>query len=275
MKVCVAGLGHIGLPTALYVANRGLKVFGYDISEKAVAKAKSSGINALRNWADVPPADFYMICVSTFLKNNEPDLTPVFDVCEKIAEKAESALISIESTVIPGTCRKINENIFKGCAALVHVPHRYWIRDPIKRGVKQLRIIGGVNDVSLKRGVRFYRDQLNIPLHVASSIEVAEMSKIVENAYRYLQIAFAEDLKMTCDELQINFEEARKACNTKWNVEILEARKGIGGHCLPKDMEFFISISPYNTILKSAVSVDNTYKKWLANKEKRHLIGNP
>lgn len=273
MKVCVSGLGQVGLPTALYTASRGLEVFGYDISEKAVARAKKSGISASEKWADVPPADVYMICVSTSLKNNEPDLTSIFDVCEKITEKTESALVSIESTVIPGTCRKISESIFKGHIALVHVPHRYWVREPVRHGVKQLRVIGGVDGISLKRGLSFYRDRLKIPLYIASSIEVAEMAKIVENAYRYLQIAFAEGLKMTCNELEVKFEEVRKACNTKWNVEILEARKGIGGHCLPKDIRFLISISPHNAILKSALSVDNAYREWLVDK-KLHLANN-
>lgn len=83
-----------------------------------------------------------MVCVSTLLKENEPDLTPVFDVCSKIAEKAESsALVSIESTITPGTSRKIHEEIFGGELALVHVPHRYWGGDPEEHGVKQTRVI--------------------------------------------------------------------------------------------------------------------------------------
>src|SRR5919198_667522 len=76
---------------------------------------------------------------------------------------------------------------------------------------------------------------LGIPMHPVSKIEVAEMTKIIENAHRYLQIAFAEDLYLYCQANNINFSELRDALNTKWNVNILEPREGIGGHCLQQD----------------------------------------
>ena len=76
---------------------------------------------------------------------------------------------------------------------------------------------------------------LGIPMHPVSEIEIAETTKIVENAHRYLQIAFAEDLYLYCQANNLNFPELRDALNTKWNVNILEPREGIGGHCLPKD----------------------------------------
>jgi nucleotide sugar dehydrogenase len=229
MKVCVLGLGEVGLPTAKYILSRGFEVYGYDVSSTAIERAKGEGVlEATEIWDEVPPTDVYVICVSTLLKGDAPDLSPVFDVCEKISKKASShSLISIESTIVPGTSRKIFENIFKQNVNLVHVPHRYWAGDPVKHGVKQLRVIGAVNQESLEVGIKFYRDVLEVPLHVCSSIEIAEMCKIAENAYRYVQIAFAEELKMICETLGLGFNEVREACNTKWNVEILEAREGI------------------------------------------------
>jgi len=74
---------------------------------------------------------------------------------------------------------------------------------------------------------------LGIPLYPVSNIEIAEITKIAENAHRYLQIALAEDLYLYCQGNGINFQELRDALNTKWNVDILEPRDGIGGHCLP------------------------------------------
>ncbi|MGB9693272.1 MAG: NAD(P)-binding domain-containing protein, partial [Fervidobacterium sp.] len=234
MRTCIIGLGQVGLPTAVYVLRKNLEVWGYDVNPITVERAKKEGILATYNWQEIPPRDVYVICVSTMLKGDTPDLSPIFDVCKNIAKKAHPSLVSIESTLIPGVCRKIYENIFNKNINLVHVPHRYWAEDPIKHGVKQLRVIGAINEESLNVGLKFYKDLLKIPLHIASSIEVAEMSKIAENAYRYVQIAFAEELRMICEEIGLKFNEVRVACNTKWNIEIPEARDGIKGHCLPK-----------------------------------------
>jgi len=265
MRTCILGLGQVGLPTAKYILNKGLEVWGYDINPISVERAKERGIlRATSNWHEVPPVDIYIICVSTMLKSNKPDLSPVFDVCEKISEKAHSSsLVSIESTIIPGTSKRVYDSIFKKNINLVHVPHRYWAENQVRHGVKQLRVIGAVNPESLNISSRFYRDILEIPLHAVSSIEIAEMSKIAENAYRYMQIAFAEELKMICEKLKLNSDEVRRACNTKWNIKMPEARDGIGGHCLPKDIIHLASLTTYNTILKSAIIVDKKYREWL------------
>jgi len=267
-KVCIIGLGQVGMPTAEYVKRRGLTTFGYDIKKEAVLLAKSKGIIATTRFQELPhDIDVYMVCVSTLVNGMVPNLSPVFDVCEKIAQREHTpSLVSIESTIVPSTSRKIYEKLFNCRIALVHVPHRYWSGDPVNYGVKQLRVIGAVNDESLKIGLTFYKDVLDIPLYVVSSIEVAEMCKIAENAYRYVCIAFAEELRMICEELGLNFDEVRKACNTKWNINILEARDGIGGHCLPKDIRYLASLTKHNLLLKSAILVDKQYKEWLANR---------
>jgi len=266
LKVCVAGLGEVGLPTALYIKRKGFEVWGYDISNIAVQRAKKNGIKARNNLCEVPFADIYIICVSTGLKNKKPDMSPIYDVCNKIAEIGKPKLISIESTVVPGTCKKVYE-IFEEKVHLVHVPHRYWSRDPIHYGVRQMRIIGGINNESLEMGLQFYEDELEIPLHVVSSIEIAELCKIAENAYRYVQIAFAEELKMICDELKLDFNEVRKACNTKWNIEILEARDGIKGHCLPKDIRYLVSLTNFNNLLRGAIIADQIFQEQLRKKK--------
>ncbi|MEM3407741.1 MAG: NAD(P)-binding domain-containing protein [Nitrososphaerota archaeon] len=265
MKVCVLGLGEVGLPTAKYVLSRSLEVWAYDINSIAIERAKKEGIfNATDDWSEVPPTEVYIICVSTLLNGDVPNFSPIYDACEKISKKAQaSSLVSIESTVIPGTSRKIYENIFNRSVKLVHVPHRYWAGDPERYGVKQLRVIGAVNEESLNIGLSFYRNILGIPLYVVSSIEIAEMCKIAENAYRYVQIAFSEELKMICEEIGLNFNEVRDACNTKWNIVMHEARSGIGGHCLPKDIRYLASLTKNNILLKSAIFVDQQYRAWL------------
>jgi UDP-N-acetyl-D-mannosaminuronic acid dehydrogenase len=105
---------------------------------------------------------------------------------------------------------------------------------------------------------------LGIPMHPVSKIEIAEVTKIIENAHRYLQIAFAEDLYLYCQANNINFSELRDALNTKWNVNILEPREGIGGHCLPKDTKMFLQSSKTikSKILTAAVEVDQDYRRY-------------
>ena len=105
---------------------------------------------------------------------------------------------------------------------------------------------------------------LGIRMHPVPQIEIAEITKIAENAHRYLQIAFAEDLYLYCQANNINFAELRDAVNTKWNVNILEPRDGIGGHCLPKDTKMFLqsSKSIRSKILASAIEVDEDYRRY-------------
>jgi UDP-N-acetyl-D-mannosaminuronic acid dehydrogenase len=268
MKVCVVGLGQVGLPVAQYAHTKGLEVWGYDINPSTVENAGKTGkFRVTSSWKDLPRVDAYIICVTTGQVNECPDLSAVFDVCKKISEKANSAsLVSIESTIVPGTSKKIFTDIFNGKVSLVHVPHRYWADEPVKHGVNQLRVIGAANPESLKVGLKFYQDTLGIPMHVCSSIEIAEMCKITENSHRYLQIAFAEELKMMCAKIGINFDDLRKACNTKWNVDIPEARDGIGRHCLPKDIRYVTSLEP-SAILESAMKVDKKYREWLKKQQ--------
>jgi UDP-N-acetyl-D-mannosaminuronic acid dehydrogenase len=122
----------------------------------------------------------------------------------------------------------------------------------------------GNNNINTNNNKPVTRTSLGIPMHPVSKIEVAEMTKTIENAHRYLQIAFAEDLYLYCQANNINFSELRDALNTKWNVSILEPREGIGGHCLPKDTRMFLqsSKSIKSKILTAAVEVDQDYRRY-------------
>ena len=115
-----------------------------------------------------------------------------------------------------------------------------------------------------------YSPSLEIPMHTVSTIEIAELTKIIENSHRYLQIAFAEELYLYCQANNILFSELRDALNTKWNVEILEPRGGIGGHCLPKDTKMFLNSSKVRSkILLSAIEVDSLYRDFMTRREKK------
>src|ERR671915_16087 len=114
---------------------------------------------------------------------------------------------------------------------------------------------------------------LGIPMHPVPDIEITELTKIIENAHRYLQIAFAEDLYLYCQANNINFAELRDSLNTKWNVNILEPREGIGGHCLPKDTKMFLNSSKSikSKILDAAIEADNDYRRYRGDDRERSI----
>jgi UDP-N-acetyl-D-mannosaminuronic acid dehydrogenase len=218
------------------------------------------------------------LCISIHKPDDifSPQVDGLLSIVEKISKEAKTgALVSIESTVPKGTSKKVFE-LLNHRLHVVHAPHRWYALEEKEHGVNQLRVIGGVCDCCLKAGMQFYsevvkasnRKSLNIPMHPVSQIEIAETTKIVENAHRYLQIAFAEELYLYCQGNSMSFPELRDALNTKWNVNILEPREGIGGHCLPKDTKMFIESSMIeNRILTAAMQVDNDYRRFRSNLE--------
>jgi UDP-N-acetyl-D-mannosaminuronic acid dehydrogenase len=217
--------------------------------------------------------------------------------------KKNGALVSIESTIPKGTSKKVFE-MLSHRLHVVHAPHRWYALEEKVHGVNQLRVIGGVCDCCIKAGMQFYDGgashlnsyssfsslaslsssssssapqhhtsnnnnnnnemSLGIPMHPVTEIEIAEVTKVIENAHRYLQIAFAEELYLYCQANNINFPELRDALNTKWNVNILEPREGIGGHCLPKDTKMFLhsSKSIRSKILTAAMEADQHYRRY-------------
>ena len=257
--VCVIGMGNVGLPTATCIHEHGFSVYGYDIDERKIIGLNP--ITAFHEWSQIPPCNTYIVCVNTGWKDGKPDMSNIFDVCNKIAmkEKGNTPLVSVESTVAVGTCRKVAE-MFES-VYLVHVPHRFWAKEPEKHGVVQERVIGALNQESVIKAKSFY-ESLGISLYPVSSLEIAELVKITENANRYVQIAFAEQLRLICEKNALPFEEIRRGANTKWNVNLLEARDGIKGDCLPKDIRYLASLGDA-PLLQGAIEADEDYKEFL------------
>jgi UDP-N-acetyl-D-mannosaminuronic acid dehydrogenase len=294
-RVLIVGLGQLGLPIAKYVKERGFDTYGYDIEQKAIERAeKVASIKRADSFSDF---DVYIICVSTHKHGDifTPQIDGLLNIVGEISSKAKNgAIVSIESTIPRGTSKKVFE-MLNHRLHVVHVPHRWYALEEMEHGVNQLRVIGGVHDCCLRAALQFYTGNgnsssssnsriesgwnadssnnngmannenrnLGIPLHPVSDIEIAEITKIAENAHRYLQIAFAEDLYLYCKTNNLNFPELREAINTKWNVNILEPRDGIGGHCLPKDTRMFLqsSKSIKSKILTAALEVDQDYRR--------------
>jgi UDP-N-acetyl-D-mannosaminuronic acid dehydrogenase len=298
-KVLVIGLGQLGLPVAKYVKQKGFDTYGYDINQNTLdAASKNFGIKKIDSFGDI---DVFIICISTHKPDDmySPYTQGLFAITEKVSKEAkDGSLVSIESTIPKGTSKRIFE-MLNHRLHVAHAPHRWYALEEEIHGVNQLRVIGGVSDCCLRLGLRFYDGRnnnlsnileheydsskeennsyakidrviktsnysLEIPMHPVSEIEIAELAKVIENANRYMQIAFAEDLYLYCQANNVNFSELRDALNTKWNVEILEPRDGIGGHCLPKDTKMFVnsSRSMRSKILTSALEVDSEYRKY-------------
>ena len=295
-RILVIGLGQLGLPVAKYIKQRGgFDVYGYDISSKAMDRAQTTaGIKKATNFSDF---DVYILCISTHKPEDmfSPQIEGLLSIIDKISKEAKNgALVSIESTIPKGTSKKVFE-MLNHKLHVAHAPHRWYALEEQEHGVNQVRVIGGVCDCCLKVAMYFYDGRsenmnnsssssssdeekskaksLGIPMHPVSDIEIAELAKIIENADRYLQIAFAEDLYIYCQANNISFPELRDAVNTKWNVHILEPREGIGGHCLPKDTKMFLqsSKSIKSKILQAAIEVDQDYRRYRQAREIKEI----
>jgi UDP-N-acetyl-D-mannosaminuronic acid dehydrogenase len=255
------------------MTSRGLNVDGYDISEKAVQRALYHEV-IRKKAATFEGYDYYIICISTHKPDDisTPYLDGIYQIAHQLSYEGKTgAHVGIESTITKGTSDKVNE-ILRHKLHVSHFPHRFYIKETAEHGVRQRRVLGGCEPCCIDQARHFYGDLLDIPLHIVSSIEVAELTKIVENSYRFVEIAFAEELKILCDRYGIDFDELRKAVNTKWNIEILEAQKGIGGHCLPKDSQMLLNMSRNAlgvSIVETAKTIDQMYRRCISNQVTR------
>ena len=274
-KILIIGLGQIGHSNAEYMTSLGLQVDGFDISKDAVARAIKDKV-IQKGVTDFRGYDYYVICISTHKPEDMfvPYLDGLFDIAKRIAHEGKiDALVGIDSTVTRGTTQEIKK-ILGHRLHVVHVPHRFYVHEKSDHGVRQVRVIGGCEPCCMAEGKHFYGDVLKIPLHQVSSPDVAELTKVVENSYRYLEIAFAEEIKMVCDNTSLDFDELRNAINTKWNIKILDARDGIGGHCLPKDSQMFLDFSRNSVVtsmIRAAKMVDSQYRFHLIQKATQEI----
>ena len=263
-KILIIGLGQIGYSNAKYITKLGLHVDGMDLNQGAVKRALENHVikKEAKNFSGY---DYYLICISTHHPENMfiPFLDGVFSIAKRISKEGKSgALVGIDSTITRGTSEKI-ESILNHRLHVVHVPHRFYVHEQETHGVNQKRVLGGCKQCCIDKGFEFYQELLKIRLRIVSSIQIAEMTKIVENSYRFMEIAFAEELKIVCDRTDMDFRELRHAVNSKWNIDILEAKEGIGGHCLPKDSQMLLNISQgfvQNSIIETAKKIDSHYR---------------
>ena len=290
-KVVTIGLGYIGLPTSALIASKGIKVNGVDINNDIVNTINSGrihivepdlenivkdSVNKKMLFASTKPetGDVYLIVVPTpFKENKKPDISYVESATKSIIPLLKKGdLYIIESTSPVGTTEKMRDLIFSERPELeneifiAYCPERVLPGNIIYELVNNDRVIGGIDERSTKKSVKFYSRFVNGNLHSTNS-RTAEMCKLVENSSRDVQIAFANELSIICDKANINVWELINLANKHPRVNILNPGCGVGGHCIAVDPYFITSKFPNESkIISTARKINNFKADWVYNK---------
>jgi UDP-N-acetyl-D-glucosamine dehydrogenase len=274
-RIGIVGMGYVGLPLALLFSGERFQVTGFDIEERKVAtlnsggsyivrilpsaiqSAQQSGFRATSNYAEIEQMDVIIICVPTPLNEyHEPDLSYVTGTVESIAPHLhDGQLVILESTTYPGTTEEIvvpliengNRHGLKVTRTAddigVHVAFSPEREDPGNETVARHdipKVVGGCSPVAAELAAAFYGSIFRRVIPV-SSPSVAEMTKLLENIYRCVNIALVNELKQLCMRMGIDIHEVIDAAKTKpFGFQAFYPGPGLGGHCIPID-PFYLS----------------------------------
>ena len=296
-SVVMMGLGYIGLPTAALIASRGLKVTGVDIRQGVVDTINKGQIHIVEPdleglvhkvvkdknlCASTKPvsSDVYLVAVPTpFKGDHEPDLSYVMSATKSIIPTLKKgALVILESTSPVGTTKKMEQFIYKerpelkGHIFLAYCPERVLPGNILHELKHNDRAIGGVDEISTKKAINFYKHFVVGTLHPTNA-KTAEMVKLVENASRDNQIAFANELSIICDKAEINVWDMIALANKHPRVHILNPGTGVGGHCIAVDPWFIVSEFPEESLLIKKSRETNKFKtEWVLEKIKNKVL---
>ncbi len=278
MIVSVIGLGYIGLPTAAILASKKISVIGVDVNQHAVDVINQGKIHIVEPELDVlvhdavqdnylkavtepEKADVFMVAVPTPFKGNyEPDLSYIESAAKAIAPVLEKGnLVILESTSPVGATEKMmqwmkaerpdlnfpeyGDNNSKCDIAVAHCPERVLPGHVIRELVENDRIVGGVTVRCAEQARDLYKIFVEADCLI-TDCRTAELSKLVENSFRDVNIAFANELSLICDKLDINVWEMIKLANRHPRVNILQPGPGVGGHCIAVDPWFIVDSAP-------------------------------
>jgi len=311
--ISVIGLGYIGLPTAALLASRGNQVVGVDINQRVVDSINAGDTHIvepdldvvvrdavakgyLKATTKVEPADAFLICVPTPFKNNfKPDLSYIEATAKSIAPVLKTGnLVILESTSPVGTTEQLSYWLKEmrddlTCAGrgrdkfdihIAHYPERVLPGNIFRELVNNDRIIGGMTEQCCTKAKDLYEIFLKGDC-IMTDVRTAEMCKLVENSFRDVNIAFANELSIICNEFGINIWELISLANRHPRVDILQPGPGVGGHCIAVDPWFIVNQSPNHAKLIRAAREVNSYKpRYVAEKisklieEKERNLGN-
>lgn len=300
-RICVVGLGYVGLPTALLFAMNGYAVQGVDVSERVLENIAQSRVGEVYPelsgwWADVQgkanfsassqaePADVFLITVPTPVHAIEKtcDLSMVRAATESILSVLrKNNLVILESTVPPGTTRrllkplieertglKVGEDIF-----LCFSPERVLPGNTTHELIHNHRVIGGTTPVAAILGKTLLGRVMKGDLFITDDV-TAEFCKLAENTYRDVNIALANELSILADEYGVPMAEARELINMHPRVNLLKPGIGVGGHCIAVDPWFFVEASPINTrLIATSRKVNDRMPDYTVQKILRELTG--
>lgn len=304
-KVCVIGLGYIGLPTAVIAAEHGFDVVGFDKDQTRVARINACDpviqepeifeklqnvltLGRFRATTDCVAADYFIIAVPTPFKEEhkekKADLCYVWSAVESIAAVLKkNDTVILESTVPVGTTNVIATFLEEktGLKAGVdfycaHCPERVLPGKIVYELTHNPRIIGGINQASLEYTKEFYKKFVTAQLYLTNAT-AAEMIKLVENSYRDVQIAFANQVAAMATSIELDPYEVIELANKHPRVNILKPRCGVGGHCIAVDPWFLIETFPQHTELLRAARTINDQKprtivKQIANYKNKKIL---
>jgi UDP-N-acetyl-D-mannosaminuronic acid dehydrogenase len=309
-SLCLVGLGYIGLPTAAMFADAGLDVFGVDVDADIVTllnegKAHFTEPNLdallrrmveagkLKASLEVQAADAFIIAVPTPFKNDhEPDLGYIAKATSAIAPVLKPGdLVILESTCPVGTTEQMCEWLSqarsdltfphthgeKADVQVAHCPERVLPGNILEEVVNNARVVGGVTRRCTLAAVSLYKMVVKGECNVTNA-RTAEMAKLTENAFRDVNIAFANELSILCDGMQINVWELIKMANLHPRVNILTPGPGVGGHCIAVDPWFIVHSNPEQSgLISRARSVNDNKPDWVVEKviAKTKLLKNP
>ena len=277
MIVAVIGLGYIGLPTAALIASKGVKVVGVDVNQHVVNTINEGKIHIvepdldvlvqssvrsgnLRATTETKKADIFIVAVPTpFQGDHKPDLSYIKSTAKAIAPVlGKGNLVILESTSPVGTTEKLTEWISEerpdlsfpefginriADVALAHCPERVLPGNVVRELVENDRIVGGMTTQCAEKAREFYNIFVKGDCLITDS-RTAELSKLVENSFRDVNIAFANELSLICDKLNLDVWELIKFANHHPRVNILQPGPGVGGHCVAVDPWFIVDSAP-------------------------------
>ena len=281
--VCGLGLGYLGLPTASILANKGYQVFGVDVRPDVVETINRgqihieepdldilvrSAVNSgqLRAGLEPQPADIFIICVPTPINaDHSPDLSFVEQAARAVRPHVRAGnLIILESTSPPLTTDDIvlkyavPDGLEPGRDVFVaHCPERVLPGRILLEAVQNDRVVGGITPHCARVTKEFYETFVNGEV-LATSAKTAEVTKLVENAYRDVNIAFANELSILAEQLEIDPWELISLANRHPRVNILSPGPGVGGHCISVDPWFLVHAAPqYTPLIRTAREVND------------------
>jgi UDP-N-acetyl-D-mannosaminuronic acid dehydrogenase len=286
-SVCVVGLGYVGLPTACVLANSGYSVFGVDIDENVINNIRSSDYlnsepglqdllnkvianNSIKFSTNITLAEIYIITVPTPLNSKfEPNISYVENAIDSIIPYIKPGnLIIIESTCPIGTTEGVTSRLRSACGD-VHVaycPERILPGNIIYELKYNNRVVGGIDKESTLRAVEFYKTFSSGKISLTDA-KTAEAIKLAENTYRDINIAYANELSIIADILNIDISLLIKLANEHPRVNILEPGIGVGGHCIAVDPHFLIFSAPNeSSLITTARKVNDTKSNWIIKK---------